>query len=62
MLNDENSSMESMQIDPMVGANVELQMSKEEFEKIMKIPLGNDKIEKIDTLNPDQIKTDTRVT
>ena len=33
MLNDKNSSMENMQIDPMVGANIELQMSKEEFER-----------------------------
>ena len=48
--------MESMQIDPMVGANVKLQMSKEEFEKFMEIPIGNDEIEKTDTLNPDQIK------
>ena len=46
----------------MVGANVKLQMSKEEFEKFMKIPIGNDEIEKTDTLNPDQIKPDTRVT
>ena len=56
MLNDKNSSMESMQIDPMVGANVELQMSKEDFEKFMKIPIGNDEIEKTDTLTPDQVK------
>ena len=48
--------MENMQIDPMVGANIELQMSKEEFEKFMKIPIGNDKIKKTETLNPDQIK------
>ena len=39
MLNDKNSSMESMQSDPMIGANVELQMSKEEFGKFMKIPI-----------------------
>ena len=56
VLNDENSSMEGMQIDPMVGANVKLQMSKEEFVEFMKIPIGNDEIEKTDTLNPDQIK------
>ena len=43
MLNDKNSSMENMQIDPMVGVNIKLQMSKEEFEKFMKIPIGNDK-------------------
>ena len=56
MLNDKNSSMENMQIDPMVGANIKLQMSKEEFEKFMNIPIGNDEIKKTDTLNPDQIK------
>ena len=56
MLNDKNFSIENMQIDPVVGANIKLQMSKEEFEKFMKIPIGNDEIEKTDTLNPDQIK------
>ena len=39
-------------LNPMVGANVKLQVSKEEFEKFMKIPIGNDEIEKTDTLNP----------
>ena len=31
-------------------------MSKEEFEKFMEIPIGNDEIKKTDTLKPDQIK------
>ena len=48
MLNDKTSSMENMQIDPIVGANIKLQMSKEEFEKFMKIPMGNDEIKKTD--------------
>ena len=55
-ISDKNSSMENMQIDPMVGVNIELQMSKEEFEKFMKIPIGNDEIKKTETLNPDQSK------
>ena len=56
MLNDKNFSMENMQIDPIVGVNIELQMSKEEFEKFMKIPIGNDEIKKTETLNQDQSK------
>ena len=56
MLNDKNSSVENMQIDPTVEANIELQMSKEEFEKFMEIPIGNDKIKKTETPNPDQSK------
>ena len=56
MLNDKNPSVENMQIDPAVEANIELQMSKEEFEKFMEIPIGNDKIKKTETLNPDQSK------
>ena len=31
-------------------------MSKEEFEKFMEVPIGNDKIKKTEILNPDQIK------
>ena len=46
MLNDKNSSVENMQIEPTVEAHIELQMSKEEFEKFMEIPIGNDKIKK----------------
>ena len=48
-----NPQWKNMQIDPTVEVNIELQMSKEEFEKLMEIPIGNDKIKKIDTLNPD---------
>ena len=51
MLNDKSSSVENMQIDPAVEANIKLQMSKEEFEKFMVIPIGNDKIKKTETLN-----------
>ena len=36
--------------------NIKLQVSKEEFEKFMEIPIGNDEIKKTETLNPDQIK------
>ena len=56
MLNDKNPSVENMQIDPAIEANIELQMSKEEFEKFMEIPVGNDKIKKTETPNPDQSK------
>ena len=56
MLNDKNPSVENMRIDPAIEANIELQMSKEEFEKFMEIPVGNDKIKKTETPNPDQSK------
>ena len=48
--------MEDMQIDPMVGANAELQMSKEELVEFMKIPIEIDEVEKTDTFNSGQIK------
>ena len=53
MLNDKNPSVENMQIDPAVEVNIELQMSKEEFEKFMEIPIGNDEIKKTETFNLD---------
>ena len=56
MLNDKNPSEEYMQIDPAIEANIELQLSREEFEKFMEIPVGNDKIKKTETPNPDQSK------
>ena len=56
MLNDKNPSVENMQIDPAIEANIELQLSKEEFEKFMEIPVGNDKIKKTEIPNPDQSK------
>ena len=56
MLNDKNPSMKNLQIDPTVGVNIELQMSKEEFEKFMEIPIGNDETKKTEILNPDQSK------
>ena len=56
MLNDKNASVEDMQIDPAVETNIKLQMSREEFEKFMKTPIGKDEIKKTETLNPDQSK------
>ena len=43
-------------LDPAIEANIELQMSKEEFEKFMEIPIGNDSINKTETFNLDQSK------
>ena len=56
MLNDKNPSEEYMQIDPAIEVNIELQLSREEFEKFMKTPVGNDNIKKAETPNPDQSK------
>ena len=56
ILNDKNLSEENMKIDPAIEANIELQLSREEFEKFMKTPVGNDKIKKTETPNPDQSK------
>ena len=55
-LEDKDSSMEGIQNDPMAGANVELQMSKEEFMEFMKTPIRKDEIENPNTFNQDKGK------